>query len=79
MLHCDGKCQLMKKIQESEKKNQQQAPELKLASKAEVLSSRSSFAVLKPVAMIVLQRHYFPANAGDPVDQPSSFFHPPNV
>lgn len=35
-LHCNGKCQLMKKIIESEKK-EQQAPEMKLAGKPVVL------------------------------------------
>lgn len=34
-LHCNGKCQLMKKIVESEKK-QQNAPEMKLAGKSTV-------------------------------------------
>ncbi len=75
-LNCNGKCQLMKKIQEQEKK-EQQAPERKLEFKAEVLSSRSSYAVLKPVFIQVLKRNYYHADTGIPVDQPSSVFHPP--
>lgn len=35
-LHCNGKCQLMKKIVESEKK-QQNAPEIKLTGKSTIL------------------------------------------
>lgn len=44
-LHCNGKCQLMKKIIEHEKR-EQQAPEMKLAGKTEILLSSSFYSIL---------------------------------
>ncbi|RYY63155.1 MAG: hypothetical protein EOO05_00090 [Chitinophagaceae bacterium] len=76
MLHCNGKCQLMKKMMEAEKKSQQ-APELKLA-KSEIISSRSSFVYALPLMIITSGRHYIPFNPAAPVDRASTFFHPPN-
>ena len=42
-MHCNGKCQMMKKIREEERKNQQDA-ERKAENLKQVLSSQSSFA-----------------------------------
>ena len=78
MLHCNGKCQLMKKLEAQRKKEEQQAPELKLAAKAEVISSRSSFITLAPAMTTVVAREYYSENTGSPIDRPSSFFHPPD-
>jgi hypothetical protein len=79
MLHCNGKCQLMKKIQAQQKKEQEQAPEMKLAAKAEVISSKSSFILTAPLAYIAVKREYQTGDKGMPVDRPSAFFHPPNA
>lgn len=79
MLHCDGKCQLMKQIQAQQKKEQEQFPEMKLAAKAEVISSKSSFALTVPMVCIAVEREYQTGDAGTPVDRSSSFFHPPNA
>lgn len=78
MLHCDGKCQLMKKIDAQRKKDEQQAPELKLAAKSEVISSRSSFLLNAPGIFTNIIREYATEDNGTPVDRASSFFHPPN-
>ena len=77
-LHCDGKCQLAKKIIESEKR-QQNTPEMKLAAKQEVLSSRSFYT--NSIALVAAAGNNRPVAPviGDPVDQPSSFFHPPGA
>jgi hypothetical protein len=78
MLHCEGKCQLMKKIEAQRKKEEQQAPELKLAAKSEVISSKSSF-LINPLGVVTeISREYITWNSGTPVDRSSSFFHPPN-
>lgn len=78
-LHCNGKCQLMKKMQEQQKKEQGQAPELKLASRAEAISSKSFF----PSGCLpapVLKAANLPVTViGSPVDRPSAFFHPPDT
>ena len=42
LLHCNGKCQMMKKLKEEEKKEQQN-PERRSGSKEEVVSSKSFF------------------------------------
>jgi hypothetical protein len=78
MLHCNGKCQLMKKMEAQRKKEEQQAPELKLAAKAEIISSRSSFLLNAPGVIINISREYAMQDPGTPVDRASSFFHPPN-
>jgi len=75
-MHCDGKCQLMKKIIESERR-EQQAPEMKLAGKTEVLSSRSFYTTLICSPVISTSCKPIAYNMGQPIDQPSSFFHPP--
>lgn len=79
MLHCDGKCQLMKKIEAQQKKEQEQFPEMKLAAKAEIISSKSSFTLAAPLVGIAVQREYQSGDTGVPVDRSSSFFHPPNI
>lgn len=77
-LQCNGKCLLMKRIQEQEKKEQEQAPQMKLANKAEVISSKSFFPDYKEVALIHNKPVYYIANSGTPVDRPDFFFHPPD-
>ena len=53
VLKCNGKCQMAKKIQQEEKKDQQN-PERKLENKVEWLSSRSFFTAmpLQPVSVV---------------------------
>lgn len=75
MLHCDGKCQLMKQIREQEKK-EQQAPELKLA-KSEIVSSHFTDANVANPTATNIQRHYKIFVSAHPVDQPAAIFHPP--
>jgi hypothetical protein len=78
-MHCDGKCQLMKKIEEQEKKEQGQAPQMKLANKAEVLSSKSWYGTITSLSIIDVVSHYNIINDGSPIDQPSFIFHPPGA
>lgn len=75
-LHCEGKCQLMKKIREHEQKDHQ-SPERKLNNKVEVLSSKSFFAAAPLLLAIAVKQPAHPAHTGWPIDMPSSFFHPP--
>ncbi|MGC4035414.1 MAG: hypothetical protein QM764_05585 [Chitinophagaceae bacterium] len=75
MLHCDGNCQLAKKIKQEESKNNQN-PERKLENKNEIFSSPSFFdnnSLL--VFHYKLQYRHFSAN-----ESPGSLaaiFHPP--
>jgi hypothetical protein len=78
-MHCDGTCLLMKKIKAQEKKEQEQAPEMKLAAKFEVLPSKSSFTLFADILPVVNNQQFSILNSGAPIDQPSSIFHPPQV
>ncbi len=74
-MHCNGKCQMMKKLQQQEKSDQGN-PERKMENKIEVISAKSFFATLKqlvapglPVyAEIIIQ---------SPVDRSYSLLRPP--
>ncbi len=78
-MHCDGKCQLMKKIQEQERKEQGQAPEMKMASKLEVLSSKSFFLSSLEIPVQNKKNNFSDLVIGTPVDKSSSIFHPPSI
>lgn len=76
-MHCDGKCQLMKKIEEQERKEQGLPPEMKMASKLEVLSSKSFFLSVLEAPIQKKKNNFTFFIIGRPIDQPSSVFHPP--
>jgi hypothetical protein len=67
----------MKKIKAQEKKEQEQAPEMKVAAKFEVLPTKSSLTLFADVLSIVNDQQFSMLNIGTPVDQPTSIFHPP--
>jgi hypothetical protein len=76
VLHCDGKCQMVKKIKQEEKKSQQN-PERKMENKNEVISSRSFFTTLEykiPPSKSIAFSFY---KAGRLTRRPSAIFHPP--
>lgn len=75
MLHCNGQCVLAKKMKQQEK-NEQQNTELKMQGKAEVISSRSFFAIqLNSIENIIPDHPEFKDQ--NTVDRPTSIFHPP--
>ncbi|WP_018628074.1 hypothetical protein [Niabella aurantiaca] len=77
-MHCNGHCQLMKKIQEEEKKNQQN-PERKPDFKNEItLFSKSSFPEL-PFMIRSTSFVYWLMNMGAEIKMPRFVFHPPAV
>ncbi len=75
-MHCDGKCQLEKKIN-TEDKNDKQSPERKNDNSNEVLSSKSFFASVEILSGSVDKQRYLILNSGIPVDRSSGFFRPP--
>ncbi|HTD93497.1 MAG TPA: hypothetical protein VK644_06785 [Chitinophagaceae bacterium] len=77
-MHCNGKCQLMKKIQEQEKKDQENQ-EHSSVYKVQVLSSRSWFADGNFFLPTSYLRAHSSLIADSPVDRPSSVFHPPDI
>ena len=76
-LHCNGKCQMMKKIsEEEEKKNSENT--IRKSYQDEVLSSKSFFS---NICIYSFNTKFFKTliNSGSPTDQSSYFFHPPNA
>ncbi len=77
-MHCNGKCQMMKKIQEEEKKEQQET-ERKTDNKNETLSSASFFAILPDIFFKQVFIKYALYNDGKFINMPHIIFHPPTV
>ena len=77
-MHCNGKCQMMKKIQEEENKEQQET-ERKAESKNETLSSKSFFAILPDIFFKQVFIKYTLYNDGKLVSIPHTIFHPPTA
>lgn len=74
-MHCNGKCQVMKKLKQEENKDKQN-PERKSENKNEVLSSKSFFTSLSFNIQIV-NTVYPSVAANKAVAMPRAFFHPP--
>ena len=77
-MHCNGQCQVMKKIREEEKKQQQQE-ERKMGSKVEVVSSKSFFATTVTIFSEPIASGYFISNDNTEIKFPRFVFHPPSV
>jgi len=76
-MQCNGKCQIMKKLQEEEKK-EQQLPERKFENKIEVFSSESFYYGL--TIPVISAKKTIPQEANNnPQDISQDFFHPPQV
>jgi len=76
-LQCKGKCQVMKKMQEEEQKEQQNSGR-KADVKVQVLSSKSFFCNIQPISIIAHQAESVERNY--PLNDISySFFHPPQA
>ena len=57
IMKCKGKCQMMKKIKETEQKDQQN-PERKLENRNEVVSSKSWFPYVR-IRIDLFETHYY--------------------
>ena len=75
-MHCNGHCQLMKKIQEEEQKNQQN-PERKLEFKNEITLSSKSFFPELTFFTRTRSSVYCNRIIGTEIKRPRSVFHPP--
>jgi hypothetical protein len=74
--HCNGKCQLQKKLNQEASKDKQN-PERKNENSNEVISSKTFFASLDLPFRTIIKNQYLIASAGTPVDKSLQFFHPP--
>ena len=77
-LKCHGKCQVMKKLVQEEKQEQEN-PERKAAHKNEVLVSSKSFFAAVPVSLIgiISSKKLYSAIDGNSIDRHYKIFHPP--
>ena len=74
---CNGKCQMMKKLKEEEKKDQQN-PERKLVNKNEVASSESYFANVQIKSINNTKSFQLLLSTGYPAYRSYDIFHPPS-
>ncbi len=76
-MHCNGKCQMMKKLKQEEKKDAQN-PERRSNGNENVLSSKSHFASIQflynPTTI-----HYLDYQPSSVSDMAMEIFHPPGV
>ena len=77
MLHCNGRCQMMKKLKQEENKDKQN-PERRNENKNEVISSKSFFASVQQ-AFSTNSFDYIILHNKSVQDMPADFFHPPGA
>lgn len=80
MMHCNGKCQMMKKLKEEEKKDQQ-TPERKSENRAETVLYANSPALLLSSLFYTEVKDQLSSleSTGKCVDRSFDFFHPPKI
>jgi len=74
-MHCNGKCQVMKKMREEEKKEKQDQ-ERKPTFKTQTISSKSFFCTVV-IDLLNLEKSYLKENSYLPSSPSKDFFHPP--
>ena len=78
-MHCNGKCQMMKKILQEEKKDQENT-ERRENLKYEVLSSNSFFATIAALDIESISLIKIPPTSDDnTIDRCFDIFHPPQA
>ncbi len=77
-MHCNGHCQMMKKLKEQEK-NDAQVPERKYENKIEVLSSKSFFYSLEAGVTIIVSKAICFEKRYPLKDISYDYFHPPQA
>ena len=79
-LHCNGKCQMMKKLQQEEKKDQEN-PERKSENKTVLILSTKSFYATVPAQCLLASKRkvLLPYSNGKIIDRSSDIFHPPQA
>jgi hypothetical protein len=79
-MHCNGKCQMMKKLQQEEKKDQEN-PERKSENKNEIILSTKSFFATIPTQYLIdsKSKKLLPSSDGKSIDRSFDIFHPPQA
>ncbi len=77
-MHCNGKCQMMKKLQEQEKKDQQNS-ERKAENKSELIFAYYNCTPTNNLIYTKISRQYPAKPAEKEIKISSAIFHPPAV
>ena len=79
-MRCNGKCQMMKKLQQ-EKKKDQENPERKAENKNEIILSTKSFFATVPAKHLIFNKskQLLPSSGGKSIDRSFDIFHPPQA
>jgi hypothetical protein len=77
MMHCNGKCQMMKKLKEEENREKQNA-ERKGDGKTEIIADENGFAGVEHIT-ITLSQSFVIRNNNLVKDMAADIFHPPAV
>lgn len=78
-MHCKGQCQMMKKLQEEEKKDAQNAERKAQNQQENVLSSKSFFTSIPTFFTNKEKIHYDYLIDGKATKMPRAYFHPPTA
>jgi hypothetical protein len=77
-MHCNGHCQMKKKLSEEDKQNQEN-PERRVENKSEQFVPCTAIADIQPVCVTVFHDHHTPQTIGSPIDLSYTIFHPPGA
>jgi hypothetical protein len=76
-LQCNGKCQMMKRLQQEDNKDQQN-PDRKMENKGGVdISSKSFFSAYLSNPYLTISTGYSIHQSGSPIEYSTTIFHPP--
>jgi len=77
MMHCNGKCQMMKKLEQEEKKDQENSQQ-KNENKFELICFQKTDYLIEPIYTLQTEK-YYDYGENIPVNLHSFIFHPPQV
>jgi hypothetical protein len=78
-LHCDGKCQLAKKIKAEEERDQKDPLKNTAFSEVVMICQNSNFHIEPPFFSNYKEKIPHPLSIGQPVGWSASCFHPPSA
>jgi hypothetical protein len=78
-LHCDGKCQMAKKIKAEEERDQKDPLKNSLSSEVTMINENHFVSIQPEFIALIIRKDIFPHSIGNVVDRSRSLFHPPNA
>lgn len=78
-LHCDGKCQMAKKMKAEEERDQKDPLKNSLPSEVTMINENHFVSIHPEFIALVIRKDIFPHSIGTVVDRSRSFFHPPSA